>query len=97
MKISHLTKSIAVAACMAALAACQTTSGSEAGNSSATTMVVKKMAEGNVAAICKGGRDQIARAAREAVTELAQNSMVSGDYEAIGKAAGAEFQNKQCA
>ena len=70
MNISHITKSVAFAAALAALAASQTTVGNESGNSSATAMVVNKMA---------------------------QASMVSGDYEAIGKAVGAAFHKSNCA
>lgn len=63
---------------------------------SATDMVVDKMAEGDVSAICSGGRDTITKASKKAVMSLAQSGEISGNYQEIGKKAGAEFYEKKC-
>ncbi len=63
---------------------------------SATDMVVDKMAEGDVSAICSGGRDTITKASKEAVMSLAKVGKISGDFQEIGKKAGGEFYEKKC-
>jgi hypothetical protein len=62
----------------------------------ATDMVVDKMSEGDVSAICQGGRPTITAAAKAAVTALATVGKISGDYQAIGKAAGSAFYQAKC-
>ncbi len=62
----------------------------------AADMVVAKMAEGDVSAICNGGRETIAAASKKAVTELAQSGKISGDYKAIGAEAGKKFYQSKC-
>jgi len=58
--------------------------------------VVAKMAEGDIAAICQGGRAAIAAAAQLATTALAQAGKISGDFAAIGAAAGLAFYEAKC-
>lgn len=58
--------------------------------------VVDRMSEGDVAAICQGGRDSIRAAAKEATTSLAQSGSISGDFSEIGKAAGRTFYEQKC-
>ncbi|MBT3701454.1 MAG: hypothetical protein HOE62_05170 [Alphaproteobacteria bacterium] len=62
----------------------------------ATDMVVDKMSEGDVSAICQGGRSTISAAAKAAVTALATAGQISGDYQAIGQAAGSAFYQAKC-
>ena len=59
-------------------------------------MVVLKMAEGDIATICGGGIGAITEAATTAITSLAQAGRISGDFAAIGQAAGAAFFGKHC-
>lgn len=59
-------------------------------------MVVLKMAEGDVVAICGGGFGTITAAATLAITSLAQTGKLSGDFAAIGQAAGETFYGKHC-
>ncbi len=61
-----------------------------------TDKVVAKMAEGDVSSICKGGRATIASASSEATTALAQAGEISGDFQAIGQAAGGQFFKEKC-
>ena len=61
-----------------------------------TDKVVSKMADGDVAAICKGGRAAISEASSEATTELATEGELDGDYQAIGQAAGKQFFKEKC-
>ena len=61
-----------------------------------TDKVVAKMAKGDVTAICQGGRPTIKAASTEATTSLAQAGKISGDFKAIGAAAGTQFYNTKC-
>jgi len=61
-----------------------------------TDKVVAKMAEGNVSEICQGGRATITTASSNATRSLAQSGQISGDFPAIGKAAGAQFYKEKC-
>jgi hypothetical protein len=97
MKYSSTIKSISVAAGLMALAACQSTANSSAGGeSSAVSMVVAKMAEGDVGGICKGGRETITAAATKATKTLATAGQISGDFNAIGKESGSAFYDSKC-
>jgi hypothetical protein len=78
-----------------ALGACQSTAGGSA-SGGASDMVVAKMSEGNVAEICKGGRSTITEASKAATTTLAKAGTISGDFDAIGKAAGSAFYKAKC-
>ena len=62
----------------------------------AVDKVVDKMSEGDVSAICQGGRSTITEAAKAAVVALASAGKISGDYQAIGKAAGSAFYKAKC-
>jgi len=90
MKISHTAKTIALVSALIAFGASQTMANS------ASDMVVAKMAEGDVAAICSGGRATISAAATKAVTELAKAGKISGDFKAIGGEAGTAFYKAKC-
>ncbi|MBT3369880.1 MAG: hypothetical protein HOA08_23840 [Rhodospirillaceae bacterium] len=96
MKFSYTTKSVAVAGCLMAFAASLTATSNEAKAGVVIDMVVAEMAEGDVSSICQGGAASIAEAAREAVTALAQEGEISGDFEAIGKEAGMAFYKSKC-
>lgn len=61
-----------------------------------TDKVVAKMAEGDVSAICQGGRETIAASSAAATRALAQAGQINGDYAAIGAAAGKQFYSEKC-
>jgi len=61
-----------------------------------TDKVVAKMAEGDVSAICQGGRETITAASSEATRALAQSGQIRGDFKAIGQAAGGQFYKEKC-
>ena len=61
-----------------------------------TDKVVAKMAEGDVSAICQGGRETITAASSQATRALAQSGQISGDFKAIGQAAGGQFYKEKC-
>ena len=61
-----------------------------------TDMVVQKMAEGDVAAICGDGIGGINKAATAAITSLAQAGKLSGDFAVIGQEAGGLFYQLHC-
>jgi len=61
-----------------------------------TDKVIAKMAEGDVASICKGGRPTISSSATSATMALAQTGQISGDFYAIGQAAGNQFFKAKC-
>lgn len=61
-----------------------------------TDKVVSKMAEGDVSAICQGGREAITAASSQATRALAQSGQISGDFKAIGQAAGKQFYEEKC-
>jgi len=58
--------------------------------------VVAKMAEGDVSAICSGGREAITAASKKATTSLAQAGEISGNFSEIGKKAGMQFYKTKC-
>lgn len=61
-----------------------------------TDKVVAKMAESDVSSTCKGGREAITSAATAATKTLAKTGKISGDFGAIGKAAGSQFYKEKC-
>ena len=61
-----------------------------------TDKVVAKMAEGNVSTICQGGRDAITAASSQATRALAKSGKISGNFKAIGQAAGGQFYKEKC-
>jgi hypothetical protein len=79
-----------------ALGACQSSGGSKSAASGPEDMVVAKMAEGDVSAICSGGRETISAASKTATTALAKAGKISGDFSAIGEAAGTAFYKAKC-
>lgn len=61
-----------------------------------TDKVVAKMAQGNVSTICQGGREAITAASSKATRSLAKSGKISGDFKAIGQAAGGQFYKEKC-
>ena len=54
-------------------------------------LVVQKMSEGDVKAICGGGIPKINEAAMQAIVDLASTGQVEGDFAVLGQRAGALF------
>jgi hypothetical protein len=99
MKISKKLMVTGLLGSLLVLGACQSSGGGSASSGSSTSaedMVVARMAEGDVAAICKGGRSAISAASKAATTALAKAGKISGDYSAIGQAAGTAFYKAKC-
>ena len=95
MKISKKAAVVLTLGSLLTLGACQSTGGGSA-SSGPEDMVVARMAEGDVAAICSGGRDAISAASKAATTALANAGKISGDFSAIGQAAGTAFYKAKC-
>lgn len=58
--------------------------------------VLAEMTKGDVAEICQGGPKAIKKAAKSATFMLARSGEISGDFGAVGNAAGRRFYRTKC-
>ena len=60
-------------------------------------LVVQKLSEGDVKAMCGGGIPRINEAAMKAIVDLAATGQVKSDMATLGQSAGALFYGGHCA